>query len=198
MYVKDGDHPRHHKGSHNFRKSGRKKAIYAGALLNFNQGYLHSQRGNDPIEGRDCRYGLPMLYFGDIGFVGTDAICQFRLRNARFFTGFAKDLGIVFFPGPGFLFFPGIRAYRAEPVNKMCGYIEEVIIVFFLHRITANIDKVVLLYNNLVVAIARVFAKEHTFFETPAAKKQFMQEESRVKGHLLAFWKTEDCEVQRG
>lgn len=28
MYVKDGDHPRHHKGSHNFRKSGRKKAIY--------------------------------------------------------------------------------------------------------------------------------------------------------------------------
>lgn len=28
MYVKDGDHPRHHKGSHNFRDSARKKAIY--------------------------------------------------------------------------------------------------------------------------------------------------------------------------
>ena len=40
--------------------------------------------------------------------------------------------------------------------------------------------------------------KEAIIFETPPAKKQFMQEESRVKGHLLAFWKTEDCEVQRG
>ena len=145
-------------------------------LLNFYQSYLHPQRGNDPIEGRDCRYGLPMLYFGDIGFVGTDAICQFRLRNARFFTGFAKDLGIVFFPGPGFLFFPGIRANRAEPFDKMCRYIEEVIIVVFLHRITANIDKVVQLYNILAGEIARVFAKEHTFFETSAAKKQFIQE----------------------
>ena len=33
MYVKDGDHPRHHKGSHNFRDSARKKAIYARKVL---------------------------------------------------------------------------------------------------------------------------------------------------------------------
>lgn len=52
--------------------------------------------------------------------------------------------------------------------------------------------------QHFIVSFPGVFAKEHTFFETLAAKKQFMQEESRVKGHLLAFWKTEDCEVQRG
>jgi len=33
MYVKDGDHPRHHKGSPFFRDFARKKAIYAGKVL---------------------------------------------------------------------------------------------------------------------------------------------------------------------
>ncbi len=33
MYVKDGDHPRHDKGSHYFRITTRKKAIYAGKVL---------------------------------------------------------------------------------------------------------------------------------------------------------------------
>lgn len=34
MYVKDGDYPRHHKGNQYYRDFARKKAIYAGKVLN--------------------------------------------------------------------------------------------------------------------------------------------------------------------
>ena len=34
MYVKDGDHPRHHKGNQYYRDFARKKAIYAGDFVN--------------------------------------------------------------------------------------------------------------------------------------------------------------------